>query len=275
MKAREQIAKGYSNAIEYEIANTHFDAGVKGGEGKLDWTNKQGIVNRWAKPIEHNERATAAWKSKVGRALEEKQAIKEAVQAQAKKTWPPRFQAVENSWNELAANFEQPQSLVSTEVIRSELRNTAETSAALNKAVLDDIIQFNNSTVDQRRQFKSEVKTYIEQKKVINQQYADAWNYEMDNIHFKKSPTGQISYTIDNKEVILDKWTNAMTEDVEAREELKADFIRYQKSIAADKAAFKATAQAQWPKKFDAYKAAVVKFDQTMNGPQERAALNP
>jgi hypothetical protein len=37
-------------------------------------------------------------------------------------------------------------------------------------------------------------------------------------------------------------------------------WVRYQNSIAADKAAFKATAKAQWPQKFDAVKAAVGNF---------------
>ena len=39
-----QINKGFAKAIEFEIKNTHIDWGKKGGEGHLDWTNKQKIV---------------------------------------------------------------------------------------------------------------------------------------------------------------------------------------------------------------------------------------
>lgn len=41
LRAREKIAAGWDKAIEYEIANTHFEAGKPGGEGKLFWSNQQ------------------------------------------------------------------------------------------------------------------------------------------------------------------------------------------------------------------------------------------
>jgi hypothetical protein len=79
---------------------------------------------------------------------------------------------------------------------------------------------------------------------------------------------------VDNETTILDKWADAQTNDVENNENLRDEFINYQKSIAAEKAAFKATAKAQWPKKFEAYKQAVMEFDETLEGPQRRAAVS-
>ena len=48
-------------------------------------------------------------------------------------------------------------------------------------------------------------------------------------------------------------------------QQLKEDWINYQNSINKQKAAFKATAKAQWPKKFEAYKGAIQHFEQTMH----------
>jgi|TARA_B110000285_G_scaffold100237_1_gene114239 hypothetical protein len=44
-------------------------------------------------------------------------------------------------------------------------------------------------------------------------------------------------------------------------QQLKEDWINYQNSINKQKAAFKATANAQWPKKFEAYKGAIQHFE--------------
>lgn len=94
----------------------------------------------------------------------------------------------------------------------------------------------------------------------------------MENIHFKND-NGRLSFHVDNKDVIQTNWTVVQERDIIASGELKEDWINYQKSIAGEKAAFKATAKAQWPKKFAAYKAAVIDFDKTMEGPAQRAAV--
>lgn len=86
----------------------------------------------------------------------------------------------------------------------------------------------------------------------------------MKQFHFTQTKSGKWAVTVDNEDVIIDKWTDAQTADIEAREELKEDWIRYQRSIAAQKAAFKATAKAQWPKKFEAYQKACIDFDETV-----------
>lgn len=75
IQQREKINAGYARAMEFEIKNTHLDKGLPGGEGKLWWSKKQGIVDRWAKPMEAQKKAEAEWKAKVGRALEQKQKI--------------------------------------------------------------------------------------------------------------------------------------------------------------------------------------------------------
>lgn len=49
---REQIAKGFNKAYQYEMKNTHFNAGQKGGWGSLEWTNKQQIVDNYVGPME-------------------------------------------------------------------------------------------------------------------------------------------------------------------------------------------------------------------------------
>jgi len=56
-----KINEGYAKAMEFEIMNTHFDMGKKGGEGKLDWTNKQKIVDNWMAPAVANQKATQQW----------------------------------------------------------------------------------------------------------------------------------------------------------------------------------------------------------------------
>lgn len=64
-----------------------------------------------------------------------------------------------------------------------------------------------------------------------------------------------------------------MMDDIEAREQLKQEFIEYQRSIAAEKAAFRRTAKAQWPQRFQAFGQAVQKFDASLHGPEDRAAM--
>ena len=60
-KEKMEINQGFAKAIEFEIKNTHIDMGKPGGEGHLDWSNKQKIVNHWKKPIVANQRATQQW----------------------------------------------------------------------------------------------------------------------------------------------------------------------------------------------------------------------
>lgn len=123
----------------------------------------------------------------------------------------------------------------------------------MNEGIIGDFETFSNDTIAQRKAFGADVKKYIAEKKAINQQYADAYNYEMSQLHFTQSKDGKWSFVVDNRATIIDKWTDAQTNDIMAREQLKDDWVAYQKSIAAQKAAFKATAQAQWPKDFEAF----------------------
>jgi len=160
-------------------------------------------------------------------------AIHEKAVAEANKVWPAKFAAVEKSWKELAANFNDgPHSLASGAEIKAGLDNMGKTGYELDKSVIDDFLTYSNDTIDQRKEFKSEVKTYIEQKKIINHEYAEAYNFEMENIHFKNDK-GRWSFTVDNKDGIIDNWTEVQAKDIRAREELKEDWINYQRSIAA------------------------------------------
>lgn len=53
------------------------------------------------------------------------------------------------------------------------------TGWAFDKSVIDDVLEFSNDTKTQRDAWKGDVNNYIKQKEVINQQYADAYEYEM------------------------------------------------------------------------------------------------
>jgi len=66
-KEKLEIAKGYTKAIEYEIKNTHFEAGKPGGEGSLSWSHKQKIVDKWAHPMEESAKDHAKWENTVRR----------------------------------------------------------------------------------------------------------------------------------------------------------------------------------------------------------------
>lgn len=66
------------------------------------------------------------------------------------------------------------------------------------------------------------------EREAINQQYADAWNYEMEQINFNQNATtGKWSFTENNQETVIDNWSNAETSDIVSRQELKNDFINY------------------------------------------------
>ena len=45
----------------------------------------------------------------------------------------------------------------------------------LDKSVADDFVTYHNNTIDQRKEWKQNVQTYIEQKQIIDQQYAEAF----------------------------------------------------------------------------------------------------
>ena len=91
MKKKMAINKGYAEAIKFEIKNTHFDAGKTGGEGHLNWTNKQQIVNHWKSPIVADRKAREQWMNTVKRNMEEKRKVHQMVKAEAKKVWPAKF----------------------------------------------------------------------------------------------------------------------------------------------------------------------------------------
>jgi len=187
--------------------------GKPGGEGHLDWSNKQKIVNHWKAPIIANQKATQQWHDTVQKNMEEKRKIHEMAKAEAKKVWPAKFEAVEKSWNELAENFDNDHSLASRAEIKTGFTDMANSGYNLDKAIVDDVVHFHNDTIAQRKAFKDEVETYIKQKEAINQQYDAAFDYEMENIHFENN-NGKWNVDVDNKDQIIDKWADAQTNDV-------------------------------------------------------------
>ena len=196
--------------------------------------------------------------------MAEKKKVQEMVKAEAKKVWPAKFKAVETSWAELAENFDQHHSLASRAEVKADLDNMAHAGYNVDKVVIDDFVELHNDTQAQRQKFKGEVGKFVQQQEKIHQAYDEAYNYEMANIHFKNT-NGKWSFVVNNEETIIDKWTDAQTDDVMSRQDLKEDFIRYQRSIAADKAQFKATAKATWPKAFEGFKASLQHFNETMH----------
>jgi len=187
--------------------------GKPGGEGHLDWSNKQKIVNHWKAPIIANQKATQQWHDTVQKNMEEKRKIHEMAKAEAKKVWPAKFEAVEKSWNEFAENFDNDHSLASRAEIKTGFTDMANSGYNLDKAIVDDVVHFHNDTIAQRKAFKDEVETYIKQKEAINQQYDAAFDYEMENIHFENN-NGKWNVDVDNKDQIIDKWADAQTNDV-------------------------------------------------------------
>lgn len=213
MKEKMQINKGFAKAIEFEIKNTHIDWGKKGGEGHLDWTNKQKITDNWFDTIEANQKATQQWKNTVKKNMEEKKKIQEMAKAEAKKVWPAKFEAVEKSWNALADNLDYDHSLASRAEIKDSLTASWNAGYNLDKAVIDDVVDFHNDTAVQRNAWKGDVKTFIEQKEAINKQYDAAFDYEMQNVDFDNKD-GKWSVDVHNKDEIIDKWTDAQTDDI-------------------------------------------------------------
>jgi len=143
--------------------------------------------------------------------MEEKRKIHEMTKAEAKKVWPAKFEAVQKSWNELAENFDNDHSLASRAEIKAGFTDMANSGANLDEAVVGDVVDFHNSTIAQRKAFKGEVETYIEQNEAIKADYKAAFDYEMENIEFA-SVDGKWSIDVKNKDQIIDKWTDAQTD---------------------------------------------------------------
>lgn len=57
----------------------------------------------------------------------------------------------------------------------------------------------------------------------------------MDNMDFTEAKDGKVSFNITNKDAIVDKWADTMTEDTMAKKKLTAEFKAYQASIKAQK----------------------------------------
>lgn len=168
---REKISKGFGDAMKYEYENTHFDAGKKGGWGSLEWTNKQQIVDNYAKPMEANKLNNERFGAQLERFGKERAAIKKTMDAQAAKTWPPAFKKMETSWRKLTSDFDNKSaSLVASEQVqKADLDAAWHAGADMNQAVIGDFLEFFNDTKTQRKAFGEEVKTYIENKKKINE----------------------------------------------------------------------------------------------------------
>jgi hypothetical protein len=113
-----------------------------------------------------NKIATKKWEAVMERNMKQKEEIQKAANAEAKKVWPAKFAAVQKTWTELADNFNAPapKSRASKAEIKSSLTKAWKAGFALDKAVVDDFATFSNDTVDQRKEWASEVKTYIKQK---------------------------------------------------------------------------------------------------------------
>jgi hypothetical protein len=141
---------------------------------------------------------------------------KKLVDAQAAKTWPPAFKRVENSWRALTDDFDdRSASLVATETVqRADLRAAWGAGADLDKAVVGDFLEFVNNTKTQRREWGDDVKTYIQNKDKINQQYKAAWDYEMKNFHATKTKSGDIQLKLDNEDQVLNNWSDAEFADI-------------------------------------------------------------
>lgn len=103
---REKISRGFSKAMQFELENTHFEAGKKGGWGSLEWTNKQKIVDNYARPVEANRLNNERFGKQLQRFAQERAAIKKTMDAQAARTWPPAFKRIEDSWRALTADFD-------------------------------------------------------------------------------------------------------------------------------------------------------------------------
>lgn len=184
-------------------------------EVKDTWTgltNKK-ITDNWFDTIEANQKATQQWKNTVKKNMEEKKKIQEMAKAEAKKVWPAKFEAVEKSWNALADNLDYDHSLASRAEIKDSLTASWNAGYNLDKAVIDDVVDFHNDTAVQRNAWKGDVKTFIEQKEAINKQYDAAFDYEMQNVDFDNKD-GKWSVDVHNKDEIIDKWTDAQTDDI-------------------------------------------------------------
>lgn len=172
-----------------------------------------------------------------GAALEGPQAkihqAQENFEATAKRTWPAKFKAVEDSWRALGADF-KPQSLLSErQVVARNFDNVAKKEADLSKAVLSDGLDFYNHTKTQRAAWKGDVETYMKENERINQQFGEAWDYEMDNMEFSDDSDGDVEFEIHHQKEILSKWRNASVDDTLAKKKLIREFKKYQASIAA------------------------------------------
>jgi len=123
IEQRAAINEQYAEAWNYEWSNFHVDKGAPGGEGKMYWSNKQQIVDRWSKPMREQKVADARWKAVIQKNMAEKEAIAKAAQAEAKKEWPAKFEAVQKAWTRLSDDFDTPapKSLASKAEIKSSL----------------------------------------------------------------------------------------------------------------------------------------------------------
>jgi len=108
---REKIAGGYNKALNFEIENTHLDRGLPGGQGSLNFTHKQKIVNHWTKPMKHAWRADHKFAKQYEVYNKETTLARVAAYEQAIKKMPPIFKKIETSWTALADDFNSAEAL--------------------------------------------------------------------------------------------------------------------------------------------------------------------
>lgn len=152
------------------------------------------------------------------------------------------------------------------QVATDNFNNVVEKEGALGKAIVSDGLNFYNGTTKQRAVWGEEVETYMRENQRIQKQFAEAWDFEMDNMEFSDSDDGQVTFEIEHEKEIVDKWRTASVDDVMAKKKLIREFKKYQASIAAQKKAFADTARAQWPAKFQAWADAIKQYDQQVWG---------
>ena len=91
---------------------------------------------------------------------------------------------------------------------------------------MKDGLTYWNDTKVQRADWQKDVETYMKENQKIQQQFKEAWDFEMDNIEFSDNDQGDVEFEVENQPTIVDKWRTATVNDVMAKKKLIRDRSR-------------------------------------------------
>ena len=135
-----------------------------------------------------------------------------------------------------------------------KVHTAAKLDVAYVNQVESDIVKYAQATEAPREKLNHEAKDWAEEGREVRQQYKEAVEFSLENIHYdapRPGHPGSIDFTNNNQ--VAEAWRDAIESDEELGHEIVEDVQEYEQEVAPAKAALRNSVRTNWKAKRDAY----------------------